>query len=442
MRSALEVLEEFNSEVWKGEHPPLVLGWSDDQLAPVVGVLAGVIPDHLPGKAEGSMTSEMRLAIAAVARSVVVGFRLTGQAVRYSRRKEHYRGPKRYRRTERFYTWYFVTHAIDVLDAAGLVVCTGGVWFPGGGGRQSVARPAGELLGLLEPVIDVRERRWEQQRSETIVLRDRKDKTDLDYEETSETTRMRVQVEALNEALFQLDLYRHGKRFAIPVVRRIFNGDFDRGGRLYCFGSSFQNIPSEERLDLELLIGGVLHPMVEFDYGNLHAVMAYVEAGIELPPGDLYAIEGFNRSLVKRAFNILLNAATRNLAVAAITEELHVKNFDLWRQCGLTTRRRTECRPLAISVVEAIENKHQAIKASFGSDCGASFQRRDSEMAVQVVERVLEKTGRCPLPMHDSLLVADLDGEVLHQVMHAVASEHALPLAICQKSPQPDYSNR
>lgn len=435
MRSALAVLEDFNSEVWRGEHPPLVLGWSDDQLAPVVGVLAGVIPDHLPGKAEGSMTSEMRLAIAGVARSVVVGFRLTGQAVRYSRRKEHYRGPRRYRRTERFYTWYFVTNAIDVLEAAGLVVCTPGVWFPGGGGRQSVAGPTGELLGLLEPVIEVREQRWEQRRLETIVLRDREDKADLDYEDTSETTRMRVQVEALNDALSQLELYRDGKRYAIPVMRRIFNGDFDRGGRLYCFGSSFQNIRSEERLDLELRIDGALHSVVEFDYGNLHAVMAYAEAGIELPSGDLYAIEGFNRSLVKRAFNILLNAATRNLAVAAITEELHVKNPELWRQCGLATRWRTDCRPLAIGVVEAIEDKHQAIQASFGSDCGAAFQRRDSEMAVQVMERVLERTGRCPLPMHDSLLVADLDAEVLHQVMHEVASEHALPLAICQKLP-------
>lgn len=129
---------------------------------------------------------------------------------------------------------------------------------------------------------------------------------------------------------------------------------------------------------------------------------------------------------MKRAFNILLNAATRNLAVAAITEELRQRPRVV---ASVRTGNPVAYRlsALAIGVVEAIEDKHQAIQASFGSDCGAAFQRRDSEMAVPLGDgRVLERTGRCPLPMHDSLLIApDLDAEVLHQVMHEVASEHA-----------------
>ena len=62
-------------------------------------------------------------------------------------------------------------------------------------------------------------------------------------------------------------------------------------------------------------------------------------------------------------------------------------------------------------VVAAVEEKHQPIAEQFGSDCGAAFMQRDSEMAVQVMLRVLEETGRVPLPVHDSFLVPDLDQE-------------------------------
>lgn len=61
--------------------------------------------------------------------------------------------------------------------------------------------------------------------------------------------------------------------------------------------SLYQNLAAEERRELQLRIGGVLHRMVEVDYANQHAVMAYTEAGLAIPPGDLYVIEGFDRTL-------------------------------------------------------------------------------------------------------------------------------------------------
>lgn len=433
MKTGLSIFGYLNSEVWKGKHPALVLGWSDKQLTPVVELLDPYLPRCLPDKPEKVITPEMKLAIAACARSVFLEYRLVGQGVRYARAKEHYRRPERYRRGDRYYTWYFVTNAMDVLQQTGLVGHALGEWLgSGGGGRQSVAWASGALLELLEPVVDLGERRGGPHEVEVIVLRDREDKKELPYTDTDETNAMRAEIEALNEALGQLDLYRTGTAFPIPVMRRIFNGGIDRGGRCYCHGTSFQNIRSEDRLGLQLLIDGVLHPVVEIDYGNLHAVMAYTKAGLAIPPGDQYEIDGFDRSVVKRAFNVLLNATARDKAVAALTQDLHVKDDELWLSSGLPTRLRSECIPYAKKVVTAIEDKHHPIAAFFGSDCGAAFMRRDSDMAVRVMLRMIERTGRCPLPVHDSFLVADLDQAVLASVMREVACEEGL--ALCLKT--------
>ena len=199
---------------------------------------------------------------------------------------------------------------------------------------------------------------------------------------------------------------------------------------IYCRGNSFQNIRSEQRLDLKLLIDGVPRQVVEIDYANMHAVMAYTDAGIPITPGDQYEIEGFDRTLVKRAFNVLLNATTTPKAVAALSEDLHINDYELWQHTGLATRLRKETYPFAERVVAAIKEKHHQIRASFGSDCGAAFQRRDSDMAVRVMNRVIARTGRCPLPVHDSFLVADIDQEVLAFTMREVASEEDLPLSL------------
>ena len=426
----MNVLDMFNSEVWKGPHPALVLGWRDDQLAPVVKLLDPFMPSCLPNKPEKVITPAMKRAIAACARSLVVEALTSGSWVRYSRHKDDYRILKRYRRGDRYYSWHFVKHAMDVLKSTGLIGHQDGFWEPGGG-RQPIAHATSALRELLAPVIDIREPRGEPHQAEVIVLRDREDKHDIDYDDTVETNALRAEVEALNDALSQLHLYRSGELFQILLMRRIFNGDINRGGRCYCRGESFQNIRSKERLDLLLLIDGVLHPVVEIDYGNLHAVMAYTEAGLPIPPGDQYDIDGIDRTVVKRAFNVLLNAPKRNKAVSALVADLHHKDDELWEHSGLTTRLRSACFLYAEKVVAAIEDKHRPIAEYFGSDRGAAFMRRDSDMAVQVMLRMIERTGRCPLPVHDSFLVADIDQEALDLTMREVAVEGGLVL--CRK---------
>ncbi len=441
VKTGLDIFDDFNSEIWKGPHPALVLGWRDDQLDPVVAVLAPLLPRCLPNKPEKVITPAMKRAIASCARSLVVTFLLTDKAVRYSRDRNHYGGGTRYRRGDRYYSYHYVTGAMGVLDHLGLVGHDLGQWGGSGTkGGQSVARPTDALVELLVPVIDIAEPCGEPHEAEVIVLRDREKKRQIDYEDTDETNEMRIQVQTLNDALGKLELFLHGRRLPIPLLRRIFNAAaehaaadhaaFDRGGRFYHHGPSHQNIPAQERRDLQLRIDGVLHWMVEVDYANQHAVMAYTEAGLAIPPGDLYLIKGFDRTLVKRAFNILLNATGRHRAVSALTQKLAVKDYELWRHSGLATRSMGECYHLADAVIAAIKDKHQPIAEFFGSDCGARFQRRDSDMALRVMERVLAETGRCPLVVHDSFLVPAIDQGVLVHVMQQVAVEEGLALCL------------
>ncbi|HYP93842.1 MAG TPA: hypothetical protein VER34_12085, partial [Mycobacterium sp.] len=143
--------------------------------------------------------------------------------------------------------------------------------------------------------------------------------------------------------------------------------------------------------------------------------------------GDQDTINGFDRALVKVAVNTLLNAATANRAILAITEELRY-NRDLWAVNGITSSNRNPCRALAERVVAAIHDKHRRIKSYFGSDCGAGFQRQDSDMAIEVMSRMIQRTGRCPLPIHDSFLVPKVDADSLSQTMIEVAREYGLEL--------------
>jgi hypothetical protein len=405
-----------------GNQSPLVLGWTDDQLGPLVDLLAPLLPDNL--------TDQMQLAIASCARSIVAEKKLTDRAVHYARRRDAYRVPQRYRCGDPRYSWHYITRSIDTLAQIGLINQVPGLRRPRRTGRtgfQSVAWATDELMTLIGPLVDVSEQRGIPRRVETIVLRDRADKTEIDYTETPDTVAMREQVRIVNDHLVQLDLRHRGQKVDIPIARRIFNESFDRGGRFYCEGTSFQNMPADRRRELELIVDGTAHPMVEIDYSNLHIRMAYSEAAERIPHGDQYTINGFDRALVKLAVNTLLNAPTPNSAILAIVEDLRYTTA-LWAANGITSSNRSPRRDLAKRVVAAIQLKHHRIKSYFGSDCGVRFQRKDSDMATEVMTRMIDRTGRCPLPMHDSFLVPEPDADILSRTMVEVAKEYGLEL--------------
>ena len=379
----------FDNPVF-GDHSPLVLGSAEDQLRPIADRLAPFMPDNL--------TVAMRFAIAGIARSIVTEEKITGNGVHFARGKDAYRIPKRYRDGDPRNTWHYTTRAMDILESVGLIQQAPGLWCPNSRGYQSVAWATGALVALVGPLLDVSEHRRLNLQAETIVLRGRLDKAVVDYPETADTTAMREQVAVVNEGLSRLDLRQFGKRIEIPVGRRIFNGSFERGGRFYCHGASFQNMRARHRRDLECMIDGVLHPMVEIDYSTLHITMAYTEAGAKVPRGDLYEIEGFDRRVVKIAVNIMFNAENHRSAVLAIAKALH-DDATLRAASGVADHHRWWSLP---NIHQEARRGHRRQTSSnrghFNSDCGARFQRMDSDMAIEVMTRMIQQTGRCPLP--------------------------------------------
>src|SRR5829696_32826 len=49
---------------------------------------------------------------------------------------------------------------------------------------------------------------------------------------------------------------------------------------------------------------------------------------------------------------------------------------------------------------------------------------------MQVMLRMIRRTGRCPLPLHDSFLVPDIDAKPLADTMREVAHEYGLHPAL------------
>ncbi len=159
--------------------------------------------------------------------------------------------------------------------------------------------------------------------------------------------------------------------------------------------------------------------------------MAYAAAGC-IPEGDPYEIEGSERDLVKLGVNIMLNCSTRSRSMRALTEGIK-DDPNLIHLLGIDMPWRTLTRPAAMALVTAIEEKHSQITDYFHSDCGVQFQKTDSDMAIEIMTTMIEKTGRCPLPLHDSFLVIEEDADLLHSVMDKVARDHGLAISIKRK---------
>jgi len=174
-----------------------------------------------------------------------------------------------------------------------------------------------------------------------------------DYRDTNNTISIRRRIEEINEALSTARLQLTGPTIetdglllrvddahllytAMRTLYRLFNrSSFACGGRFY--GAWWQQIPKNIRPNL--LIES--EPTIEHDYPQLHPNMLYAEIGTHLE-GNAYDIEGWPRNLVKRAFNIVVNADNYDSARWAIALEIAGK--------GAYAR--------AASLIEAIKRRH------------------------------------------------------------------------------------
>ena len=193
---------------------------------------------------------------------------------------------------------------------------------------------------------------------------------------------------------------------------RVFNGSWNRGGRFY--GLWVQNVPSAHRN--AILIDG--QATIEPDYSQLHPTLLYAIIGAT-PDGDAYTLDGWQRPLVKIAFNVIINAASYPRALGAVAEKMK----------GVTG-----CRdiPRAAKLIGDLKLKHHRIERFFHTGIGLYLQRIDSDMAAAVMRDLMGK-NIITLPVHDSFRV---------QKQHEQAALEAMDKALYEgkKSAQKSYA--
>jgi len=230
---------------------------------------------------------------------------------------------------------------------------------------------------------------------ELLRLRSLGSKSLEDYTDTDDTTRIRDHLERTNQARqsylwayspltagtneFTEDakytLSNHGL-----ACHRVFNGDFESGGRFYC---PAQSLRKAERGTLTI----DSQPTIELDYKSLHLRMLYNMN--QLPaPKDCYNPLGNKtqeeRQQAKITCMIVINTDSRSSAVKALSSQ------------GFTHED-------AEKTVGDFESDHPSIMHTFYQSSWKQLQYIDSQLAESVLESCCK--ARIPvMPIHDSFI--------------------------------------
>lgn len=297
----------------------------------------------------------------------------------YSRDRNFYSASSTRRYYPPYYTYRAMISAVDVLVRAGLVDGVRTSPSPRATTRSTL-RATPLLKTLLGPVP---RQAVEYVENEVIVLRQRdRSKKLIDYDDTDQTRAMRAEVQAQNAFLRQfvvrLDgvhnvVMFEGRRYDLffKPAYRVFNGDFEHGGRWY--GPAWQNLPKELRP--RLTIDGC--ETCECDFRSCHPRLLCASAGLQLPfddpDFDFYGLASFDRAEVKVAVQVLLNAPTPRSAQGALIQGLH--------EAGCS-----DAAARAKSLSKAVRAAWPQLAPYWGTGVGLRLQRIDADICTRGAE--------------------------------------------------------
>lgn len=239
---------------------------------------------------------------------------------------------------------------------------------------------------------------------ETILLRARIDghRVLVDYEDTDNTGKYRNNLYIINSCFAKhwFDLEVLDKEMPIledriasqstkepidlskrTLVRIFSNGSFKEGGRFHL--GWWQNLPSEYRkyITIDEKRTG------EGDFSQLNPHMLYFANNKELGSEDAYdrVLDGHHRSVVKQAFNAMVQA---NTPLKSCPKTIDLSEVDIsW----------SELR-------DRILTSHKPIAHEFFNGVGNKLQFKDSTIAEKVMLHFAEMDVPA-LPVHDSFVI-------------------------------------
>jgi hypothetical protein len=196
---------------------------------------------------------------------------------------------------------------------------------------------------------------------------------------SSQSAQQLSEIETLN--ILNKCLHDFQPRVSVPLktFTRIYNGDCNKGGRIYSF---YQLMPKEKRG--EVLIDG--EQVAELDYPNNHIKMLLHVLGIQTEI-DLY--EGFSeeRALVKRAINVMMNSKNprRVLGDMRFTAEFR------WNQSRINR------------FMDEFSKRFPELKRFEGSNIGMVLQKIEGDVALDIMQKA-HQNNKVVLPIHDSFM--------------------------------------
>jgi hypothetical protein len=246
----------------------------------------------------------------------------------------------------------------------------------------------------LQPVVlrnESRRIRNEKQKGETLPI-----------PKTPKAKTIVEEVNRLNEFLLGFEL----RPVPFRGLYRLFNEadhpqfDFDRGGRLYGVGRSYQLLPKDERL--QMTIDG--EPTAEIDISASYLTIVYGLFGLSLDRSvDLYEVNGFERDLIKDWTKTTLTVG-------------ELKKWPVGMSKAYKARTGKKI-PTVGHIQAAVEARHPVLKRwSENPENWATLMYRESEVVIDTIISLMSQ-GIPSYPIHDSIVVRERDTEYAADVL-------------------------
>jgi hypothetical protein len=241
-------------------------------------------------------------------------------------------------------------------------------------------------------------------KAETIRLRSKKDKnkkrTLISYTDTPDVEAQRKALEKYNAFMAEQDVHiptPFGFTRDVFMTRRTFTDEsWQLGGRL--FGGGYQQLSKEERK--RITING--EPVVELDIKSCHATMAFAHVGIDWyarSDQDLYSRlekDNWPRDVVKKAFNIMMNAKSRKAAIGSL-------NYEQARSGFLMDSGMVPFQRWSNDLVQSIQDAYPELEDVFYAELGNHFMNKEGNICMAIAEWGVEE--QLPvLTIHDGFI--------------------------------------
>lgn len=238
----------------------------------------------------------------------------------------------------------------------------------------------------------------EDQLVDVKPLKDAAELAPLPPSQIADLARYREQIRELNSVASAAQV--RGCRF--PAFKRSFRHDLRLGGRMFAVGAGhFQSMREEDRE--AITIGG--EPVVELDIGSSFLTIFLALTGTTtLPPGDLYAVGGLPRKVVK-------GYLTKSMGAGYLLRK--------WPDKASAAELAVPVKAISAALKAAYPAFLSPMTTILPEDLKARLDKKDHEWAVgqyltfresQVIAGVawnLTGLGRACLPMHDAIIVPE-----------------------------------